>query len=87
MPVSIDKSRLLCFDLIHAGEEDIESITFNKITGDGKVKLKNQDAVITYQVMKAALKIGNSAAQATLGQGREVKEYIDFVASMREKVN
>jgi hypothetical protein len=87
MPISIDKSRIICFEIMHVKEEDIVSIKFNKITGYGEIKLKNIDEVITYWIMAVAVKIGNSAIQATVVQDKEVKEYIEFVKSMQEKLD
>jgi hypothetical protein len=62
-------------------------IKFNKLTGYGEIKLKNADENITYWIMAAAVKIGNSAIQATVVQKEEVKEYIEFVTSMQGKLN
>jgi hypothetical protein len=87
MPISIDKSRIICFETIHVKEEDIESIKFNKITGYGEIKLKNANRIIAYWIMAVALETGNSAIQATVVQNKEVKEYIEFVKSMQEKLN
>jgi hypothetical protein len=87
MPVSIDKSRIICFEITHIKEEDIALIKFNKLTGYGEIKLKNADENITYWIMAAALKIGNSAIQATVVQNKELNEYIEFVKLMQEKLN
>jgi hypothetical protein len=87
MPISIDKSRIICFEIMHVKERDIVSIKFNRITGYGEIKLKDVDEVITYWIMVVAVKIGNSAIQATVVQNKEVEEYIEFVKSMQEKPN
>jgi hypothetical protein len=86
MPISIDKSRIICFEIIHIKEEDIASIKYNKLTGYGEIKLRDADEVITYWIMAAALKTWGSAVQATLVQKKEVNEYIEFVKSMQEKL-
>jgi hypothetical protein len=86
MPISIDKSRIICFEIIHVKNEDIASIKFNKITGYSEIKLKNADEGISYWVRGVALKTGNSAIQATVVQNKELREYIEFVEVMQKEL-
>jgi hypothetical protein len=87
MPITIDKSRIICFEIMHIKDKDIASIKFNKITGYSEIKLKNTNEIISYWVRGVALKTGNSAIQATVVQNKELREYIRFIELIQEKLN